>query len=261
MSRVGLIGGGVIGGGWAARFALHGNDVLMFDPAEDARSKLDKQLANARQAYQKLGWLDRAQGSVEIVKTLGEAVSNADFVQESIPERLELKQQVFADADLLAPAETVIASSTSGLLPSDLQAKMQRPERLIVGHPFVPPYLIPLVEVCGGKATSMEAKEKAMAVYRSVSMRPLHVRKEIDGFIADRMMEAMWREALWLVHDDVATAEEIDDAIPFWTRTSLGFLWAVFDLSGWWRRCWHAPFHGTIRSKSQMALDQAHGYA
>ncbi|MEZ5847063.1 MAG: 3-hydroxyacyl-CoA dehydrogenase NAD-binding domain-containing protein [Geminicoccaceae bacterium] len=222
--HVGLIGGGVIGGGWAARFSLHGLDVRLFDPADNAGALLAKQMDNARRAYERLGWLDREPGTVEIVRRPEDAAKDAIFIQESIPERLELKQRVLAGVSKLAPAECVIASSTSGLKPSDLQRDMQHPERLVIGHPFVPPYLMPLVEVCGGHATSDDAKERAMTFYRSVAMRPLHVRKEIDGFIADRMMEAMWREALWLVHDDIATAEEIDDAIRF----GPGLRWAFF---------------------------------
>ena len=225
MSGIGIVGGGVIGGGWAARFALHGFDVRVFDPDPEAQRKLDAQMINAERAYERLGWLDRERGSVELVDRLEEAVSDVDFVQESVPERLELKQRLFAEIDRYARPDTVVASSTSGLLPTRMQEHMERhPERLVVGHPFVPPYLVPLVEVCGGERTSAEAKEKAMAIYRWVSMRPLHIRKEIDGFVADRLMEAMWREALWLVHDDVATAEEIDDAIRF----GPGLRWAFF---------------------------------
>ena len=225
MSGIGIVGGGVIGGGWAARFALHGFDVRVFDPDPEAARKLDAQMINAERAYERLGWLDRERGSLELVDRLEEAVADVDLVQESVPERLELKQRLFAEIDRYARPDTVIASSTSGLLPTRMQERMERhPERLVVGHPFVPPYLVPLVEVCGGERTSAEAKEKAMAIYRSVSMRPLHIRKEIDGFVADRLMEAMWREALWLVHDDVATAEEIDDAIRF----GPGLRWAFF---------------------------------
>ncbi|MCB9944435.1 MAG: L-carnitine dehydrogenase [Geminicoccaceae bacterium] len=224
MTRIGLIGGGVIGGGWAARFSLHGHDVKLFDPAANARSMIDRQLANARGAYGQLGWLDREAGKVDLVDNIAAAVGNAGFIQESVPERLELKQEILAEISRHAPADTVIASSTSGLRPSDLQKDMVHPGRFVVGHPFVPPYLVPLVEVCGGAATSNEAKEKAIALYRSVAMRPLHVRNEVDGFIADRLMEAMWREALWLVHDGVATAEEIDDAIRF----GPGLRWAFF---------------------------------
>ncbi|MBV9523083.1 MAG: thioesterase family protein, partial [Alphaproteobacteria bacterium] len=136
-------------------------------------------------------------------------------IQESLPEREALKIALLAEADRVARPEIVIASSTSGLRPTRLQSAMAHPERLVVGHPFNPVYLMPLVEVCGGERTSPATAERAAAFYRSLGMRPLAIRKEIDGFIADRLMEALWREALWLVHDDIATAAEIDDALRF----------------------------------------------
>ena len=145
-----------------------------------------------------------------------------DFIQESAPERLELKQKLFAEIDAHAPPDALIGSSTSGLLPTDLQAKMRHPERLVVAHPFNPVYLLPLVEIVGGQKTSAETIARAKEFYASLGMKPLHVRKEIDAFIGDRLLEALWREALWLVHDDVATAEEIDDVI----RYSFGLRWA-----------------------------------
>jgi len=136
-------------------------------------------------------------------------------VQESAPERLELKQALLAEADSAAAPGIVIASSTSGLLPTLMSANMTNPQRLVVGHPFNPVYLLPLVEICGGERTAAWAGDRAAAIYESVGMRPLRVRKEIDGFVADRLLEALWREALWLVNDGVATVEEVDDAIRF----------------------------------------------
>ena len=213
---VGLLGGGVIGGGWAARFLLGGADVVLFDPDPAAERKLGEILTNARSAWQSLTDAPLPpEGSWRIVGTVAEAVAGADFVQESAPERLELKQALLAEADAAAAPGVVIASSTSGLLPTLLAAQMTHPERLVVGHPFNPVYLLPLVEVCPGERTSVESVERAIAVYTSVGMRPLRLRKEIDGFVADRLLEALWREALWLVNDGVATVEEIDDAIRF----------------------------------------------
>ena len=139
----------------------------------------------------------------------------ADLVQESVPENVELKRRLLAEIEEHAPPDALIASSTSGLLPSVLQADMRRPERFLVAHPFNPVYLLPLVEIVGGERTSEESIARAIAFYESVGMRPLRVRSEIDGFVADRLLEALWREALWLVEDDVATVEEIDDAVRF----------------------------------------------
>jgi carnitine 3-dehydrogenase len=222
--KVGLLGGGVIGGGWAARFLLNGIDVRLYDPDPDAPRKVEEMLANARRAFEKLTLapLPR-EGELSIVATVEEAVEEADFVQESAPERVELKRDLLAAASRAARDDVVFASSTSGLRPTLLQDAMRRPERLTVGHPFNPVYLLPLVELCGGKATEPTTLERAAAVYRAVGMKPLVLDCEIDGFIADRLLEALWREALWLVHDGVATVEQVDDAI----RYGPGLRWSI----------------------------------
>ncbi len=214
--RVGLLGGGVIGGGWAARFLLNGVDVALYDPDPDTARKVGEVLDNARRALHKLTDAPLPdEGTFTVVATAEAAAEGAEFVQESAPERLELKRTLLCAASLVAGPEVVFGSSTSGLLPSLLQEGMTHPERLVVGHPFNPVYLLPLVEVCGGSATAPSTITRATDVYTSIGMRALHVRKEIDGFIADRLLEALWREALWLVNDGVATVEEIDDAIRF----------------------------------------------
>lgn len=155
-------------------------------------------------------------------------------MQESLPEREDLKIRVLADIDRATRPEVLIGSSTSGLLPTRLQSEMAHPERFVVGHPFNPVYLLPLVEICGGEKTSDEAKERAAVFYRAIGMRPLHVRKEIDGFIADRLLEAVWREALWLVNDGIATTEEIDDAIRFGAGLRWSFMgtFLIYRMAG-----------------------------
>ena len=235
MRRVGLIGGGVIGAGWAARFLLNGHDVAIFDPDPELGRKLEAVIGNARRAQAQLfPGLSPAEGRLTIVSSVDEAAAGADFIQESLPEREDLKQSVLAAVDRAARPDTVIASSTSGLLPTRLQSAMARPERFVVGHPFNPVYLLPLVEVCGGERTSDAAKQEAIAFYNSIGMRPLHVRKEIDGFIADRLLEALWREALWLVRDGVATTEEIDDAIRFGAGLRWSFMgtFLIYRMAG-----------------------------
>jgi carnitine 3-dehydrogenase len=218
---VGLLGGGVIGAGWAARFALNGTDVRVFDSDPRAPEQVREVLDNARVAYGRLTLAPLPdEGAVTFVETVAEAVDGVDFVQESAPERLDLKRGLLESAG--AATDAVICSSTSGLRPSLLQANVREPERVAVGHPFNPVYLLPLVEVCGGERTAPETLERAADVYRSVGMHPLLVRTEIDGFVADRLLEALWREALWLVADDVATVGEIDDAI----RYGAGLRWA-----------------------------------
>ncbi|MEJ8570168.1 carnitine 3-dehydrogenase [Microbaculum marinum] len=221
--KVGLIGGGVIGAGWAARCLLNGLDVALYDPDPEIGRKMDEVMANARRSYRRLFPDAHApEGRLSLVASVADAVRDADFVQESLPERIELKRTVLAEASRVARPDTIFGSSTSGLLPTDIQADMAGPERLVVGHPFNPVYLMPLVEVCGGARTSQETKERAADFYRSIGMHPLMLRKEIDGFVADRLMEALWREALWLVRDGIATTEEIDDAV----RYGPGLRWA-----------------------------------
>ena len=216
IKRVGLLGGGVIGGAWAARAVLNGMDAVLCDTDPEAERKVAEVIENARRAYSMLTIAPLPKpGSWRVVRTLEEAADGADFVQESLPEREDLKIRLLAQAETALRPDVVIGSSTSGLRPSRLQSGLKHPERFVVGHPFNPVYLMPLVEICGGEKTSDETKQRAAAFYRRIGMHPLHVRKEIDGFIADRLMEALWREALWLVNDDIATAAEIDDAMRF----------------------------------------------
>lgn len=216
VKRAACIGAGVIGSAWAARLAWNGIDVKVYDPHPEAGVRLEEVLANADRALVKLSMAPRGpKGTVKLVRKVDEAVHDAQFIQESAPEREDLKIKLLAEVDAHCPADTLIGSSTSGLLPSKLQSAMQRPERFMVGHPFNPVYLMPLVEVVGGAKTTKANIDKAMGFYRSIGMQPLHVRKEIDAFIADRLMEALWREALWLIEEDVATAAEIDDAMRY----------------------------------------------
>ena len=220
---VALLGGGVIGAGWAARFVLNGCDVRLHDPSPHAGARAAEVLADARTAYEQLTLAPLSpEGELRVVDSLEEAVADAELVQESAPEQVELKRALLAEADRAAPPEALVCSSTSGLRPSELQAEMARPERFCVAHPFNPVYLLPLVELCAGERTAPETVERAEALFRSVGMHPLVVRGEIDGFLADRLLEALWREALWLVHDGVATVEEVDDAI----RYGAGLRWA-----------------------------------
>jgi carnitine 3-dehydrogenase len=222
-SRVGLLGAGLIGSGWAARFLLAGIDVRLFDPSPTATDGVEDAVRAARRAWRRLTLAPLPpEGTLTVVDSVEAAVEGAELVQESAPEREELKKSLLAQADEAAPPETIIATSTSGLLPSRLAAGMRGAERFVVGHPFNPVYLLPLVEVCASERTAPDTVTAAAAMYRAVGMRPLVVRREIDGFVADRLLEALWREALWLVADDVATAEEIDDAVRF----GAGLRWA-----------------------------------
>ena len=230
-----LIGGGVIGAGWAARLVENGIDVVMCDPDPEAPRKVGEVLANADRAYAKLTMAPRGRrGAIAFTADVEAAVAVADFVQESAPEREDLKIPLLARIDRAARPDVIVASSTSGLLPSRLQSAMAYPERFTVGHPFNPVYLLPLVEICGGERTSVETKERAAEFYESIGMRPLQVRKEIDGFLADRLMEAMWRESLHLIDEGVATAEELDDAIRFGAGLRWSFMgnFLIYRIAG-----------------------------
>ena len=222
-----IVGGGVIGGGWAARFLLNGWNVRIFDPHPEAPKRVADVLANARASLPALADFPMpGEGELRFVESIAQAVEGADWVQESVSEDLALKHRVIAEIEARAPADTLIGSSTSGFKPSELQQGAKAPGRIFVAHPFNPVYLLPLVELVAGDAVAAPNRDRACEVLRSIGMRPLVVRKEIDAHIADRFLEAVWREALWLVKDDIATTEEIDNAI----RYGFGLRWAQMGL-------------------------------
>ncbi|MEO0369071.1 MAG: carnitine 3-dehydrogenase [Pseudomonadota bacterium] len=218
-----VIGGGVIGGGWIARFALMGWQVNIYDPDPEAPRKVQAVLDNATHSLPSLYEQPLPkQGAINFCDSLEEAVAEVAWVSECVPERLELKQKVLADIQRACPSDAVISSSTSGFKPSELQSSADDPQQIIVAHPFNPVYLIPLVELVG----DLTVVEKANEILTSLGMFAIHVRKEIDAHIADRLLEAVWREGLWLVNDGIATTEEIDDAI----RYGFGLRWAQMGL-------------------------------
>jgi carnitine 3-dehydrogenase / betainyl-CoA thioesterase len=222
-----IIGGGVIGGGWAARFALNGWTVNVFDPDPEAERKIGEVMANARRSLP--GLTDVAlpeEGEIRFCGTIAEAVAGVDWIQESVPERLEIKHKTFAEIQAHCTADAVIGSSTSGFKPSQLQEGATRPGQIMVAHPFNPVYLLPLVELVPGDAGDPALIEQAKSLLSGIGMYALHLKKEIDAHVADRFLEAVWREALWLVKDGIATTEEIDNAI----RYGFGIRWAQMGL-------------------------------
>jgi carnitine 3-dehydrogenase len=227
ISSAACVGGGVIGGGWIARFLLAGAEVRVFDPHPEAERIVGEVIANAERAY---GLLTKAPlpapGCLTFSPNLADAVSGAEWVQESVPERLDLKRRVLAEIDAACPAEALIGSSTSGLLPSKLQAGLAHPERLLVAHPYNPVYLLPLVEIVGGAATTKTTIDRARAVLDAIGMRGVVIAREIEAFVGDRLLEALWREALWLIKDDICDVETLDDVI----RYSFGLRWAQMGL-------------------------------
>lgn len=235
IDRVAIVGAGVIGNGWAARCLAHGLDVAVTDPDPTAEQRLHAAIDTAWPTLEKRGLApgaDRAR--LRFTTDLEAAVNEADLVQENAPEREDLKREVLARIDATANAGTIIASSTSGLMPSTLQADCATPSRVLVAHPFNPVYLLPLVELVGGERTDADTVQRAAAIYRAIGMRPLIVRREIEGHIADRLMEALWREALHLVNDGVATTEEVDAAVVYGAglRWSLMGTFLTFHLAG-----------------------------
>jgi len=225
--KAAIVGGGVIGGGWAARFLLNGWDVAVFDPAAQAEGRLRAVLDNARRSLPAL--YDRPlppEGSLAWCGSIADAVAGADWVQESVPERLADKRRVLAEVQRHVPPHAPVASSTSGFTPSELQCGARNPGQILVCHPFNPVYLLPLVEVVASAATPAPARDRTMGVLRGIGMHPLPVRKEIAAHVADRLLEAVWRESLWLVRDGVASTAEIDDAIRF----GFGLRWAQMGL-------------------------------
>ena len=221
-----VIGAGVIGAGWAARFALHGVDVRLYD-AKLNEAQIQRTLEEARDSLTAL--YDRPlpdQGDVRCCDSLEDAVDGANWIQESVPEQLELKTRILERVESVALRDAVIASSSSGFTPSALQEGRLRPERVLVCHPFNPVYLLPLVEVVRSPVTNQAVVDHAERFLYRVGMKPLVLEREIDAHVADRLLEAVWREALWLVRDGVATTEQVDNAI----RYGFGLRWAQMGL-------------------------------
>ncbi len=224
--KAAVVGCGVIGAAWASRMLLSGVDVSISDPSPDAEAILTEVLANAIAAWDDLGLRTDQQGSYTMCATVAEAVAGAEFIQESAPERPDVKKAVLAEIEASAPVDAIIGSSTSGIRPTVMQEDMAHPERLMVGHPYNPVYLLPVVEVVGGDKTTIENIRRGQGMYAAFGMRPIHCRVEIDAFIGDRLLEAVWREALWLVNDGVATTQEIDDIMTH----GFGLRWAQMGL-------------------------------
>ncbi|MEX2974540.1 3-hydroxyacyl-CoA dehydrogenase NAD-binding domain-containing protein [Streptomyces sp. C184] len=212
--RVACIGAGVIGGGWAAHFLARGYDVTAWDPAPDAEEKLRRLVAAAWPALEQIGLAEgAAPNRLTVAGTLAEAVADADFVQESAPEKLELKRALLAELTAATRPGVVIASSTSGYPMTDMQTATGDAGRLVVGHPFNPPYLIPLVEVVGGERTDRAAVTWASRFYEVAGKSVLTMDRELPGFIANRLQEALWREALHMVANGEASVADIDASI------------------------------------------------
>ena len=222
--RVACVGAGVIGGGWVAHFLARGYEVTAWDPAADAEARLRRLVDAAWPALTELGLAAGAsRDNLRVTGTLAEAVAGAQFVQESAPETLDLKTELLAGLDAATPPGVVIASSTSGSGMSEMDGAAASAHRLVVGHPFNPPYLIPLVEVVGGDRTELAAVRWASAFYEAAGKSVITMDRELPGFIANRLQEAIWREALHMVANGEATVEQIDASIT----EGPGLRWAL----------------------------------
>ncbi|MEX3500368.1 3-hydroxyacyl-CoA dehydrogenase NAD-binding domain-containing protein [Staphylococcus capitis] len=211
--KVAVVGTGVIGSGWITRMLAHGHEVIATDPSEGAYERMLAQVEQNWPYAEQMGLADNASlENLTFSTDLKEAVKEVEHIQENVPEVEEIKDTVLREIDFYASPYATIGSSTSGIMPSELQKNLSHPERLVVAHPFHPVYILPLVEIVPGKQTSEENTIKAKQFYEGIGMDVLHVRHEIEGHIADRLMEALWREALHIVNDGIATTEEVDKA-------------------------------------------------
>ncbi|MER9204240.1 3-hydroxyacyl-CoA dehydrogenase NAD-binding domain-containing protein, partial [Mesorhizobium sp. M0933] len=225
---LGLLGTGVIGGGWAARALHSGVDVIAADinPKMEGRIRETVELAMPRLQALTAGMPMPVAGKLSFTADPEEMAATVDFIQENVPESLELKLPALELVSKVAGPDVIISSSTSGFMPSELQVGLTHPERLVVGHPFNPVYLCPLVELVGNDRTSPASKEAAAEFYRSIGMHVLILRREVPGHLTDRLQEALWREILHLLNDDIATTGELDESIVY----AAGLRWSIMGL-------------------------------
>lgn len=222
--KIGVVGAGTIGSSWAALFLAKGHKVSIYDPAPNAKALVAEFISTAWPALVRMGVTSNtAMPSFDFHESAAKAVAGCDFVQESGPENITAKRDLLASMETSLSPQAIVASSTSGLMPSELQAGRKGAERYLVGHPFNPPHLIPLVEVVGGAETSPEAIEKALTFYRHLGKKAIRVNKEMPGHVANRMQAALYREAIHLVLEGVATPAEVDAAVAY----GPGLRWAI----------------------------------
>src|SRR6266481_4078808 len=229
--RIAVIGTGVIGASWTAYYLSRGFDVVATDPAPQGEANLRKYVAEAWETLTKIGLLPGAScDRLTFTSALTDAVAEADFVQENGPERPDFKTKLFAEMDALAAPDSILASSSSGLTMDVIQSACKRPERCVIGHPFNPPHIIPLVEVVGGAKTSPEAIDKAMAFYSSIGKKPIRLFKALPGHVANRLQAALYKEVLYLVQQGVLSVADADVAVSY----GPGIRWGVMGPSLQW---------------------------
>jgi carnitine 3-dehydrogenase len=229
--NVAIVGTGLIGASWAAQYLASGFDVVATDPAPNAEANLRKGVDEAWELLTAIGLAPGAsRDRLTFTPDMKEALSKAEFVQENVPERADIKVKVFAQMDEAAPTDTILASSASGITMDIIQARCKHPERCVVGHPFNPPHVIPLVEVVGGAKTSEAVIERAMAFYASIGKKPIRLRKSIPGHVGNRLQAALYKEVLYLIQQGVLSVEDADLAVSYGS----GLRWAVMGPSLQW---------------------------
>lgn len=229
--NVAIVGTGLIGASWVAQYLASGLDVIATDPAPNAETNLRKSVDEAWKLLTEIGLAPGAsRDRLTFTADMKEAVSNADFVQENVPERPLLKAKVFAQMDEAAPPDTILASSASGITMDVIQSSCKHPERCVLGHPFNPPHVIPLVEVAGGAKTSEAVIERAMAFYAAIGKKPIRLRKAIAGHVGNRLQLALYREVLYLIQQGVVSVEDADIAVCY----GPGLRWGVMGPSLQW---------------------------
>ncbi len=231
IQRIAIVGTGVIGASWAAQYLARGFDVIATDPAPNAEANLRKYVDEAWPTLTEIGLSPGASRErLSFTSDMKKALANADFVQENAPERPDFKMKLYAEIDDITPVDSLIASSSSGITPSVIQSKCKHPERVVIGHPFNPPHIIPLVEVVGGSKTSPEAIQQAMAFYTSIGKKAIHLRKELPGHVANRFQAALYKEMLYLIQEGVLSVEDTDAAVCY----GPGLRWGVMGQSLQW---------------------------
>jgi len=229
--RIAIVGTGVIGASWAAQYLARGFDVVATDPAPNAEANLRKYVDEAWEQLTVIGLSPgAARDRLSFTSSMKDALSNADLVQENGPERPDFKIKLFADMDEATPADSLIASSSSGITPSVMQSQCKHPERVLIGHPFNPPHIIPLVEVVGGTKTSPDAIQQALAFYAAIGKKPIYLRKELPGHVGNRLQAALYREVMYLIQQGVLSVADADDAVSY----GPGLRWGVMGPSLQW---------------------------
>src|SRR6058998_330122 len=229
--RIAIVGTGVIGASWAAEYLARGFDVVATDPAPNAEANLRKYVDEAWPDLTSIGLSSAAsRDRLSFTTDMKEALSHADLVQENAPERPDFKMKLYAEMDEVTPVDSLLASSSSGITPSVIQSQCKHPERVVIGHPFNPPHIIPLVEVVGGAKTSPEAIQQAMAFYASIGKKPILLRKEVPGHVANRLQVALYKEVLYLIQQGVLSVADADDAVSW----GPGLRWGIMGPSLQW---------------------------